>query len=232
MIGINYNYYNNLDLFKWVRDYYLCLDTEGYKFTVVDDGSQIVPLPFEEVPNNWSHYVVTKDVGWNCNGARNLLMQETETKWNVNIDLDRVMCPQSMKYLRNMDLDPDKMYHFSNLPNEVLPHNPDVVENYKWLLKKQNDYSCAYNTYIITKDNFWKAKGYPELVHKGEYGGDYLFLDKFKPWNVNPNLMVFNVVHHASFDHDWKQKSMERWGRYKVGSDDGKRINYPWIKIS
>lgn len=232
MITINYNYYNNLDLFKWIRDYYLCLNTEGFKFTIVDDGSKKAPLPLEEVPDEWSHYIVTEDVGWNCNGARNLLMQETETEWNINIDLDRVMTPQSMKYLRDVDLDSSKMYHFSNLPSETLPSTPGIVKDYTWLLKEKTDYSCAYNTYAITKDNFWKAGGYPELVHKGEYGGDYLFLDKFKPWNVDPNLMVFNVVHHASFDHDWKQKSIKRWGEYKAGKDDGKRINYPWIKFN
>ena len=181
MITINYNYYNNLDLFKWVRDYYKALDTTGFHFTIIDDGSMDVPLPDALVPSDWSFYRVTEDVGWNCNGARNCLMKETQTKWNLNIDLDRVVAPQSLNFLKNHDLQEDTMYHFASLPHDRIATQDAKVQDYTWLLsdeQKNLEYKCAYNTYICTKELFWgKGKGYAELAHGGEYGGDYLFLD-------------------------------------------------------
>ena len=235
MITINYNYYNNLDLFKWVRDYYKALDTTGFHFTIIDDGSMDVPLPDALVPSDWSFYRVTEDVGWNCNGARNCLMKETQTKWNLNIDLDRVVAPQSLHFLKNHNLQEDTMYHFASLPHHRIATRNAKIEDYTWQQsdeQKKSEYKCAYNTYICTKQLFWdKGKGYAELAHGGEYGGDYFFLDRFKPWQMHHKLYVLNVVDHATFSHEWKQESMDRWGRYKTGEDNGVRVGFPWIKI-
>jgi len=235
MITVNYNYYNNLDLFKWTRDYYLALDTQGFHFTIIDDGSQQVPLPDEEVPSDWSFYKVTEDVGWNCNGARNLLMKETQTEWNLNIDLDMVVAPQSLEFLKNHDLDSAKLYNFAFLPHEKIATEMGQINNYGWLqdeVDKQSAYRCTFNSYICTKELFWKkGKGYAELAHGSEYGGDYLFLDKFRPWIMHPKLFALNVVHHATFDNEWKEASMHRWGYYRRGEDSGIRIGFPWIKV-
>ena len=235
MIGINYNYYNNLDLFRWVRDYYLSLDTSGFHFTIIDDGSIEVPLLEKEVPKDWSFYRVTKDIGWNCNGARNLLMREVDTQWNVNIDLDRVMSPQSIKFLKSHNLKHDVMYHFGSLPHIKVPTDSQLTYNYTWQQsaeEKNSQYKCAYNTYVCTKKLFWEVgTGYAELAHNGEYGGDYIFLDKFKPWQMHPLLTVFNVVDHATFSHDWKQESINKWGRNTPGKDSGVRVGFDWIKI-
>jgi hypothetical protein len=235
MITINYNYYNNLDLFKWVRDYYKCLDIKKFHFTIIDDGSQEIPLPKSEVPEDWSFFRVTEDIGWNCNGARNLLMQETKTEWNLNIDLDRVVAPQSLYFLRNHSLDPDKMYHFSSLPHTKLAKTLDKIYNYTWQQDekdKNSAFKCAFNTYICTKNLFWdQGKGYAELAHGGEYGGDYLFLDKFKPWQMHPDLYIFNIVHDASYSKEWKQQSIKKWGKYRPGTDNKVRIGFKWEQI-
>ena len=58
-----------------------------------------------------------------------------------------------------------------------------------------------------------------------------MFLDRFKPWQMHHKLYVLNVVDHATFSHEWKQESMDRWGRYKTGEDNGVRVGFPWIKI-
>jgi hypothetical protein len=235
MIGINYNYYNNLDLFKWVRDYYLCLDTEGYKFTVVDDGSQKVPLPLDEIPEDWLFYLVTEDVGWNCNGARNLIMRETDIDWNIQIDLDMVITPQSLKYIReNIDtFNPYKVLNFASLPYNLIPTTPALVKKYGWELTeedKNSQYSCGYNVYICTKELFWQKGGYAELAHNGEYGGDYFLLDKFKPWQMDPNLTYFKVIYDAT-PKEWKNESKRRFGYKNIGKDDGKRVNFNWKRI-
>ena len=48
---------------------------------------------------------------------------------------------------------------------------------------------------------------------------------------MHHKLYVLNVVDHATFSHEWKQESMDRWGRYKTGEDNGVRVGFPWIKI-
>lgn len=235
MITINYSYYNNLDLFKWIRDYYLALDTNNFHFTIVDDGSKDIPLPISEVPKDWSIYKITEDIGWNANGVRNLLMSQTTTKWNINIDLDRVIAPQTLQYIRTTKLTENTIHHFSVLPHHSIATSSDIIHDYTWQQKekdKNSKFKCAFNNYMITKDTFWNiGTGYAEKAHGKEYGGDYILLDKFKPWNMNPNLYIFDVVFHATHSKEWKQQSIDKWGRYTPGEDNGKRIDYPWVKI-
>lgn len=239
MIRINYSYYNNESLLKFIVNYYQSLDCTDYVFSICDDGSQEQPIDLKLVPKDWIVYRVNEDIGWNVHGVKNLLMKETNTKWNVIIDIDRVISPQSLQYIRQNKLDEDELHHFAKLPNDSLGDDIEFVVD-----RKSDNYHCAIASFIITKELFWSKNGYHENVHQRNYGGDFTFLHHFKPWIMNPHLYCFDVIHHATYDSEWKKQSIKNyceqykddvtrtkdWG-FPVEPDDGKRVNFKWERI-
>jgi len=239
MIRINYSYYNNESLLKFIVNYYQSLDCTDYVFSICDDGSQEQPIDLKLVPKDWIVYRVKEDIGWNVHGVKNLLMQQTDTKWNVVIDIDRVISPQTMCYMRTHNLDENELHHFAKLPNHTIGEETEYVTD-----RKSDNYHCAIASYLITKDLFWSKNGYHENVHQRNYGGDFTLLEQFKPWEMNPNLYCFDIVYHASYDDKWKKKSIKdycdyykddylrnrTWG-FPVEHDDGKRVDFEWERI-
>lgn len=59
---------------------------------IVDDGSKIFPITLfdsllKTIPNI-EVYIISKDLGFNSHGARNLAMLKSATEWNALIDMD------------------------------------------------------------------------------------------------------------------------------------------------
>ena len=77
-LTIGITYYNQIEAFNHLKEYYK--DT-NYKFIICDDGSSTHPLTEKDIPvvagitqNNWSIIRIEKDIGFNSEGARNLIM--------------------------------------------------------------------------------------------------------------------------------------------------------------
>ena len=153
-ITIITTYYNNkshlenfIKRFIELRNLY-----SSFKFIVVDDGSMINPAIdiFNQFTDhqNMSLYRVTKDLGFNSHGARNLGMTVSTTDWNLLTDSD-------------IDL---PVYNIENFLEEDL--------------NEKDIYSFTMNSILIHKKTFFSCKGYDEEFVNFHYGDrfflDYL----------------------------------------------------------
>ena len=218
MISVNYSYYNNLETFKLVRDHYLnCSNYDDYKFRIVDDGSQHKPLPESEVPGEWDHYVVENDIGWNNEGCKNLLMQETDPEWNVCLDLDRVMSPMLMKQLPEYikTAKKDRLHRFCRVPNSNPISPNDFLVNYAYFWSK-NGYAESY---------FSDANG---RIYWG--GADWTFVGQCKSEILLSFAPLYTI--HKQIEEPPIDKSLE-WKKLNLKPyDNGKRVNFEWKKIN
>ena len=155
-VRINYTYYNSPEVFKSIIDWYeKCDPYNSFDYTVIDDGSQIHPITEIEVPPRWRILRIDEDLGWNNEGARNCLMRDTSNEWNLVLDSDWVIDAKNLNGIRYQiarDLRKEPVY---------LPGNFGA--------------RTIRNSYLITKDTFWKIGGYDQAFI-GYHGVDYSFL--------------------------------------------------------
>lgn len=215
MLSINYTYYNNLDTFKLVRDHYLNLPDYGYQFNIADDGSKDIPLPNDEVPKEWNHYLIEDDIGFNNEGARNLLMQQTKTKWNVCIDMDRVISPTLYNQLKDYMLhaDENKLHRFMRVPN-ANTKSPD---------------------FLTTKDYFWSMNGYAESYKSDNSGYRYYGCD-ITLLNKSENKFMTFLAPLYTIEKQYAEPPIDKnkpWINSGLKPfDDGLRVNFKWKKIN
>lgn len=128
-------------------------------FILVDDGSQSQPAHdylVKRREKNIRLYVVTKDVGFNSHGARNLAMKHTRTNWNVFLDIDRRLSDSTML--------------------SVVDERNQFKKHETYQFTSTLDGSPSLNDYVVHKDDFWECGGYDEEFANFHYG-DRLFLD-------------------------------------------------------
>ena len=166
MISVNITYYNEPTWFK----YWYLLFKKFYKdgidiaLNICDDGSQRDPASgfFEKnVPlPNMRLFRVKEDIGFNSHGARNLLMQHTQTEWNMMSDIDRHYSMQTLNDIIRTEaagqLEQGKYYSFRD-------QNSTVKETY------------SLNEFIVCKADFWKTGGYDEEFTNIHWGDRYFF---------------------------------------------------------
>lgn len=151
-ITIGYTYYNNSVGWEIIQQKYKDCP---HDLIIVDDAS---PDPIK-VNDRWTTYKINEDIGWNNEGARNLIVQEAKTDWVALIDMDW--------YLEDFDidlsvLDKDSMYHF---------FCPEAIT---WKGK-----SYDHNQILVHRDHFLKLGGY-WTNDKGWYGLDGTIKTKYK----------------------------------------------------
>jgi hypothetical protein len=161
MITVNITYFNEphfLDF--WVRTAQTLWD-KGVDVTVsvCDDGSDRLPAidTFRKrpPPPNMSLFRVTKNLGFNSHGSRNLLMKETLTPWNVCCDIDRTLDVNTLtKLAANDGLVRGSYYQFK-------------------VKSKRERYSL--NDYTIHRDDFWSFGGYDEEFVNVHFGDRIMF---------------------------------------------------------
>jgi hypothetical protein len=132
---------------------------------IADDGSKINPASdfFEKNPPlpNMRLFRVTEDIGFNSHGARNLLMKQTQTDWNMMSDIDRRYPIETfIDVLENVDLKQENYYSFY----EVIRSSLDRF---------------SVNEYVVHRDTFWLTGGYDEEFVNIHFG-DRAFLDTLK----------------------------------------------------
>jgi len=165
VISVNITYYNEPHLLAWWYDTFRTFYEQGVdvELNIADDGSLRQPAKSffdKKVPMpNMRLFRVLKDIGFNSHGARNLLMKQTRTEWNMLSDIDRKY-PEStfaniIKKELNNELKRGTYYPFCNI-------------------KKSNDVSI--NEYVVSKADFWRMGGYDEEFVNIHWG-DRLFLE-------------------------------------------------------
>ena len=155
-IRLNYTYYNSPDIMGRIFDWYNKIDPDGrlWDYTVIDDGSQTIPITEINVPKHWTVLRIEKDHGWNNEGAKNCLMRDTTNKWNFLLDSDWVISARCLHRVhRNVVfLDNEFVYFPGNFGPKV-----------------------GRNSYLVSKPEFWSRGGYDQAF-VGYHGVDYSFL--------------------------------------------------------
>lgn len=135
---------------------------------IADDGSMRIPA--EEFFNNrrplpFMHlYRIVEDIGFNSHGARNLLMKQTLTDWNIMSDIDRRYPLDTFKDIAAAAdtgrVQRGQYYSFF----EMAQSSPDRF---------------SVNDYLVHRKDFWKTGGYDEEFVNIHWGDRY-FLDALR----------------------------------------------------
>lgn len=145
-----------------------------FRVVVVDDGSPSAPagavarpvgIPEVEI------YRALADIPWHQHGARNLGAKMAPDGWLLLTDMDHVLTAQSAVALfERMDmgkLDPSTVYMMDRVE----------ADTGKPTLDRFNNPKPHPNSFIMTRDMYWKIGGYDEDL-TGVYGTDRYFRDR------------------------------------------------------
>jgi hypothetical protein len=181
-LTIGYTYYSlsrgyrsRLAAWKKIKNSYTDINCDRI---VIDDAS---PVPIEGSSGwpalGWDAYRVNEDVGFNNEGARNLIVQLANTQWVMLLDLDHCLNPVSIDLLKQgfLDtLDVNTMYFL----NKSYP----VTEEWKG---NTHGFQFNHNNILISKQLFMNHGGYKIYV-PGYYGLDGTLL---KNSNIKKSML-------------------------------------------
>lgn len=127
--------------------------SDRVQIIVIDDGSSDLPaspvFKRSDLSNiNILLYRIEPDIAWNWEGTRNLAFHIAEPGWVFSTDMDHVIPVDSIKRLLSMELNTACYY---------VPMRYEAVgKKGKVPMKRHTD------TFIMTKDLYWKAGGMDE----------------------------------------------------------------------
>ena len=175
LIPVRNGYLHFWQLYESIR--HLIADSEIGQIIVVDDCS---PEPAEEIfelNTPVRLYRIDDDIPWNREGARNLGTTMAETKWIVHVDIDHVLQPQCAWRLYERNFSDNHWYRFKRFrvgkaddtrKKDAIPDDQEYGP-----IKPHID------SYLCTKEMYWKAGGYNE-DYSGCLGGGGQFLKIMK----------------------------------------------------
>lgn len=186
---------------RWWEDY--TTEKMPVSIVLVDDGSPKNPaervLRGEGIPLGLSLevYRIKENIPWNHAGARNLAMHVAKTKWILLTDIDHLLLSWAAKKLLQLKLDPKIVYQ---------PPRYDRVDGIPMRFKRHLD------SYIITKDLFWKVGGYDETL-SGYWNGPF---EPFrKALKRTADIQELEAGYLLRFNNDDKipDANVVEWGR-------------------
>jgi glycosyltransferase involved in cell wall biosynthesis len=219
---------------------------EGVQIILVDDGSPEPALPIvEECASGWlkqrlSVYRIGIDVPWNRGGARNLATKEAATDWIVHVDIDHVLTGDCAKRLLDFTPDPKRWYRFERYRNGKADDTRKKDKIPPFL-----DYGKIHphiDSYLCTKEAYWKAGGYNEDF-SGCLGGGSPFLALMEstngpsamlPSDISLQVYTRSVVADSS-DHTLSRDRGEfsrRKATLKKPYRGHNPIRFPWTKCT
>ena len=153
---------------------------------IVDDGSLISPaLPIIKKYLNKLDITLWRiniDIKWNTPEANNLAFSKIKTDYVIRTDIDHFFNEINLSKLIYLVLSKK-----NNLNKYYYKFNRITTDN-----KIKNSHP---NTYIISKKNYYKIKGYNESL-SGNYGDDIDFLPRINKL-IKPILLnIYIIVNH------------------------------------
>lgn len=240
-----------------------------WRVTIVDDGS---PEPAEPIVREWDHerlrrtghfwpqtrlYRIDVDIPWNREGARNLASQQCETDWLVHVDIDHILPADCAARLTFGKWD---------IPSEIAIHEWAPLPNYfyrfaryrvgaaddtrmKDRLPREQQFGAIHphvDSYLCTKDAYWKAGGYNEKMYSGILGGGGEFLRRLEkhgaraaiaPTDIHLHVYTRDAVPDASDLYCSRDmaavraadREVRRLGNPRPGPDD--IFRFPWHRV-
>ena len=231
-LTIGYTYYTNKPMFEKIKKIY----TENYnpnlKFVIVDDGSPFNQLTEEDMPEGWTLYRITEDIGFNNEGARNLIMHVAETEWVFMTDLDHYINPQMIPIAHEIP--------------RPLQNNPDKLWTCNRILPEENKWKVHCNSFFVKKE-FWDSFGGYDETWSGHYGFDHMmgwngsvraqwirsdrtipachpYVELIKEGTASEGSKWTNEEKNRD-KHDWRSRKHE----FKPTND---RLRFPWKRIN
>ena len=119
-ITFSISYYGQINHLQYQLDFFSELPPlirDNVVVQIVNDGFNDSKL-FEDICRRYSSvidlraYLVTKDVGFNSHGCRNLMMMESPTKWNMLMDIDAYLNKDIVEQMVTLRLSDKKIYVF------------------------------------------------------------------------------------------------------------------------
>jgi len=200
-ITFSMTYYGQIDRLQYQLDFFAGIDQQYKKYItlqLINDGYNDGGL-FDSLVEQYKDTITLKaykavtDVGFNNHGCRNLLMLQSETHWNMLMDIDVYMDYSLIESMVTTKLNESNMYVFA-----VFFDHPDDPGDYDHVdPKKILKWISHPNTWLISKPCFWSGGGY-DIEFTGMRHGDaefFLSLDKDK---------YDHVVFHPDLDKDHK----------------------------
>jgi glycosyltransferase involved in cell wall biosynthesis len=227
---IIHTYYNDRPLLETQIERWKVYSTP-IKIILIDDGSQEVPaedvLRGVSFPDNidLSLYRVTRDIGFNSHGCRNLGAMLAETDWLLFLDIDYTIQPRDLQRLQREELDPNTWYEINARFNGA------------------GDPYLALNQFAIPKNLYVESEGYDESFVPFHYG-DREFLSILSEKYTTANLDWLNLTcrrggRKAILDDTapipvYDDENMVFYTK-KFDIDKiervSSRINFPWKKV-
>ena len=157
-LTIGYTYYDEPESLKNQLEHWLRYPPE-IQIILVDDGSQKYPA-YEFLKDlditNLQLWEVDEDLGFNSHGCRNLIARIAPTDFVLFMDIDCLISPDQVAYLKRIRLNRDKMYRFALLNTTNDKYDP---------------WPGHPNVFLVNRDKYWEAGGYDESFtgwHKGD----------------------------------------------------------------
>jgi hypothetical protein len=219
---------------------------DAMNFIVVDDGSAFDAarvFQYAPHPKNVSLYQIDIDIRWNRAGARNLGSTIANTEWLLHTDTDHVLHAQDAQNLvgRLNDFNKKKWYRFRRFRigaadetrmKDNIPRDQKIGE-----IKPHID------SYLCTREMYWKAGGYNEDF-SGCLGGGSPFLRELekvggKPREAPPDIVLRVHTRHsipdasANLDRDrteYKRRSATLTHTGKIKGHPP-YLRFPWHQV-
>ena len=148
----------------WPEDIDIILVDDGSDHSPAKDVIDEVDFKLESFQPNFRLFKVTRNLGFNSHGCRNLIAKYAETDVIMFMDMDMYMYEGDIAMLKLIRYNPEKLY-FNKM--------------YMYKKQKLSEAPGHENNFIIHKDLYWEAGGYDESF-TGYHYGDWEFHERIK----------------------------------------------------
>lgn len=250
-LSLTFPYYNSPMMLEYqIKEWwgYEPLYERGkFEIILIDDCSLISALDVLQssplgIPPYLSVYRVLKDIPWNQHGCRNLGAKKADNTWLFLTDIDHTVPFVTLEaIMENKNLLVDSYYTFNRMSVASLDKYGNPV--LEIMLDKDGLPKPHPNTFLLTKDVYWKAGGYDE-DYCGTYGGDGPFKRAVASLASHKHLSYLDIIRwprsvisDASQPEAFRQaykleyrKKFDKKGGGKAPRAENP-VRFPWEKV-
>ncbi len=211
---------------------------KGVKVIVIDDCSLEQASDVVTKEDNVCLYRILDNIPWNREGARNLGSMLATTDWIIHMDIDHVLLPDCVNRLLQYLLNKNKWYKFPRyrVGKADFTRNKDNIPRER----EYGEIKPHIDSYLCTKEMYWKAGGYNEN-YSGCLGGGGPFLKRMTLVNGEYSLLPKDIFLHVYTSERIKDASVWDLSRDKTefkrrkkiyGIDKAENpIRFNWCKV-